>query len=116
MDNGRTTIICAIISGVVAIAVAFITSGAAFDRKLEAEQAKVVKLEQDLASASSQTIALQSDLATLRSQLPKSFRPSQGNCKPPSQTPGVQGEPNVCGGDYFMTGLNHAGKCCLLHN
>jgi hypothetical protein len=86
MDN-RTTLLCAIISGAVSLGVAYITTGKTFDQKLE----------------------------EISKQIPRQVRPSSDNCKPASETPQqIPGEPNVCGKDYFMTGINHEGKtvCC----
>jgi hypothetical protein len=116
MDSNKTAVVCAIISGIVAVLVAYITSGAAFKQELVKEQANVEKVKQDMAAASSQAEALRKELATLAGQVPRTFKPAQGNCKPASDTPAIPGEPNVCGGDYFMTGINHEGKtvCCTL--
>ena len=108
MDQTKATLLGAVISGVVAIVVAYITSGATFDKKLADAQAAVAELRKDLATTSSQAVALREELAKLATQLPKGVVPAKTNQKGVAET--NPREPNVCGETYFMVGTKEGGK------
>jgi uncharacterized protein HemX len=156
MDTNKTTVLCAVISGLVAIGVAYITTGSTFKSKFEqqtaevqqlstklgeaqkrmnelqsstesfkakadAEEVRLVEAERTLSASRSAVNALKAELdkkvEEVRSAMPHSFRPSPGNCKTPSQTPGyIAGAPKVCGTGYVMNGINQQGEpsCCTL--